>query len=370
MKNNDQSLMFYGEEGEIDKALRAIFWIVPARLRLACTFDTCIDGCNIKAGQFWMVGSSAQREEPFLAIQAVGHRVGIPQGTLPAGDFYLDWLQKMATQAGGDMLPKVLTIQELNEAFINKRMPSQEVLVETVCEEFFSLYSTTVIQNLRGMLARKIQPGMSEALATYLLQEIVKKSHILAIAAAQNVSEQYLAQFVRNWLKTQAPELTGLKGGEWKALQQFASRAGDQVLLFWVGAISGDDSTRREALQKVSADDYRAALDLLFKPIPPVLYLSLVHMDILFQYLMEFQQQITDKHFLDLSQVLVDMKQTNELEKLSGRVLNLQNNSLSDLEKLLKKEKSLPPGLAQAMQTRRAQLGSPAGFLGRIIGKN
>jgi len=49
-------------------------------------------------------------------------------------------------------------------------------------------------------------------------------------------------------------------------------------------------------------------------------------------------------------------KKFNELEKLSGRVLNLQNNSLSDLEKLLKKEKSLPPGLAQAMQTRRAQL--------------
>ena len=370
MKSKGQSLLFYGQADEIDRALRAIFWVVPARLRLGCTFDTCIEGCSVKAGQYWAAGASALRGDPFISIRAADYQVGSLKEILPTEDFYLDWLQKTALQPGAEMFPKVLTFQELNEAFIYKEKPSKEVMVETYCEEFFTLYSSKVIQNLQSIFARNIDPGLSESFTAYLLELHIPKSQVLSIATSKNMSVHDLTLFVRKWMKTKAPDFSGIKNGEWRALKQFSKQAGDSLLQVWVAVLSSDEGMRRDVIQKISAEDYKEALDLVCRPISPALFFHLNYLDILIPYLAEIQPHIDDDDFLELCRLLVEKNSTQHLAKLTWKVSNLQNKALTDLEKLLKKEKFLPTALIEALRIRRGQLGSPVGLLGKITGKN
>jgi hypothetical protein len=364
-----RSWMFYGNAGEIEDALRAVFWLVPASLRMNCTFDTCIDGCSVHSGQFWAVGCASRRSEPFLAIPASGHSIQSGKTPLTEPDLYVDWLQKAAAQPAAAMFPLAGTMQELSEAFQHKREPANEALTEEACNEFYKIYLPMVLQNLKGMFGKNITPGLSDSLTEYLLQVVTSKARVLTIAAAQNMSLQQLCPLLRAWLKAQAPDFKGLKAGEWKALSQIAKRAADPLLMFWVAALSGEDANRKEALKMIGAGDYQQAMGLLFAPIAPEMFFSSQHVDILFQELALQQLQISDESFLELGRRLAGTRQLDHLEMISGRVHTLENPALTELEKTMRKEEYLPPSLVSAMHSRRRELGAPLNLLQRITGR-
>jgi hypothetical protein len=203
---------------------------------------------------------------------------------------------------------------------------------------------------------------LSEAFSAYLLHAEPSKKIILAIAAAQGVADRYLAHLMRDWLKTLAPEFTGLKKGDWKALLQFAVRAVDYLLIFLTACQLGDETQRQEALQKMSAADYQVALEFLEAPIHPVSFVRPDFLDTLLTSLEPVLDRVGDEDFVDFVKVMAGIGQTDRLAGVSGRVFTLQNKALTELEKIIKKEKFLPVDLIRAIKTQRYRLGPPYGL--------
>jgi len=77
LSRQKQSLMLLAEDlDEIFLLLKLILMLIPPDDRVACTFDTYVNGCYPAAGAFWSVGSSKARSNAgFFPIRLVEQRL-------------------------------------------------------------------------------------------------------------------------------------------------------------------------------------------------------------------------------------------------------------------------------------------------------
>lgn len=82
LRRQQQSILLLAEyQDEIFLLLNVILMLIPPEDRVACTFDTCVDGCYPAAGAFWAIGSSRGKSNPgFLSIRLVEQRLEIKGG--------------------------------------------------------------------------------------------------------------------------------------------------------------------------------------------------------------------------------------------------------------------------------------------------
>lgn len=82
LRGKQQSILLLAEDqDDIFLLLNVILMLVPPEDRVACTFDTCVDGCYPAAGSFWAMGSSRGKSNPgLLSIRLVEQRLEVKGG--------------------------------------------------------------------------------------------------------------------------------------------------------------------------------------------------------------------------------------------------------------------------------------------------
>jgi hypothetical protein len=71
LSRHGQSILLISEDqDELFLLLNMIFMLIPPDERVACTFDTCVDGCYPTSGTFWLLGSGRGKNHAgFLPIR-------------------------------------------------------------------------------------------------------------------------------------------------------------------------------------------------------------------------------------------------------------------------------------------------------------
>jgi hypothetical protein len=363
------SLLLYGEEAGIHAALRAIFELAPLEARTACSFDTHIDGCSVKTGQYWAAGTASRQDQPFIPIDVSGYQVSGFKPDHAKGSLYQDWL-RWATQADQPQRWKHLpTIHELCESFADQRWPVLESCAPEACDTFYGIHKQQVLQTVDQVMIDATNNQLGPQLLNHGLNRDIPSKHLLAFAAAQSIPARYLTDLARSWLQKIAPEFSEFGRGDWKKLQELAIEAPDDILLFWAAVLGRSRKQHQDVLEKISADDYSKSLDMLNRGIEPVDFVTPRHIQTLMLKVQQLQFELNDDQFIDLILAVVEIDMTAHLERISRRVLQMDARGLKKLENHLKKVGSIPQSFRQAMEVRRDQLGPANGMMDWLASK-
>lgn len=364
IKAKSQSILFYGSENEIDEALRAVFDVVPKRTRLACSFDTHIERCMTPRGLYWAVGAPSRQGGSYIYINAASRQVGKFEAAPDTSDMYIAWLQHVAGRSSHEVMTQLPTIQELNEAFKDRR-PIQATLDEEASQSFFALHQKRIMEELSSALSSATSPKIGALLAEHLLNVADKKT-LLDIAASHAVMPKSLSSDIETWLLEQAPHFAALTGNDWKILQEVAHHAPNHTLLFWAAVGSNNKKLRQEALMKMDNDEFSRGLRLMLNPINPADFVTPQHLPALLDKVEPIVTNLEDEPFVDFLTALIAVGEVSALDALANRVFGLENKALTCLEKELQKSDNVSERFAEAVHRRREELGAPAGWRGTL----
>ena len=366
LQRDGKSVLMIGSSEEIIETLRIAFYLLPSSSRLDCSFDTVIEGCSVRPGTYWAVGaSSRQSSSSYYVVNAAESRV-VNELSRPSNrdDLYVEWLRHAtATPDFPSKMSQAYTIQQLAQAFASRQQISPDRLDRSACSEFLHLNEERVLRDLEALLADQVGRNLSKPLSLHMLQ-VIDAPRLLSITAGGKIPPGYLCKIVAHWIVEAQPDL---RDGDWKAIQDLARKGRDMRLLHWAATAGRRVNTRvrDEALKGMAADAFKAALERL-GPIPPADFVTARHLSLLLAD--RRLASMTDEEFLDLVSAIIEAGLTSQLGPLTGYIRRLDNEHLTQLEKMIKKHKRELPGQFESQITaRRKEVGDPPGLLDRIF---
>lgn len=237
---------------ELFTLFAGIFYVLKSQERLACTFDTFIDGCNPQPGVYWATGGIKRvMVSKFKTINMGAYTVGadILNGlsqAAPQDSFYLAWwnyaIRKSGVQAAMYQAPSAQAVMKSLETRQPLTPPSHGNLDMAVVKDFWDANATYFSEKLQGifvaLIGKNVGPFFAEQLLSASLMPI---QDLLNGTLLEQFELLNLATVLRDWVITNRPEF---KENQWKEIRNFAETAGEPYLMF-IGAVwSGKDNSR------------------------------------------------------------------------------------------------------------------------------
>ncbi len=365
LTKNGRSVLLVGGSEHINEALKTAFFLTPKSKRLACSFDTYIERCPTKRGLYWAVGATtSQRGSSYIPVNATQRRVTGRIADLKANDLYLVWLNYAISQGNLDQaMKKAFTIQSLVSAFDHRQKLQVDELDEDACQEFTSLNEKLVWRRVAMLIAGLVGKDLAESLTGYLRQTVdeIDVRYLLSAASVQSLKASYLSGIAARWILKHCPSLSPR---DLKSLQNLAWQGNDMRLLYLSSVLRKkvDTKTRDKALEHMNPKTFRDTLELLMEPIAPANLVTPNYLSILLSD--GRLQNMTSEQFVDLVQGILKIGAEDQLDALTGHVMLLDNDSLHQIEKSIKKRPNTSSGFKQAVITRREELGRRVRRLG------
>ena len=354
-----QSVLLVGEGEHINEALKTTFFLTPKSKRLACSFNTYIERCPTQRGLYWAVGvTTNQGSSSYILVNATQRQViGRVADDLKASDLYLAWLNHAISRGNLDKaMEKAFTIQSLASAFDHRKKPQVDELNEDACQEFMRLNERLVWQRVGTLIAGSVGKDLAKSLTDYLRQIVdeIDVRHLLSAASVQSLETSRLSEIAVEWILEHRPSLST---GDIKSLQNLAQQGNDMRLLYLSSVLGKkvDTKSRDKALEHMNSKTFRGTLELLMMPIAPVNFVTPNHLSILLSD--GRLQSMSGEQFVDLVQGILEVEAEDQLWALAGHVMLLDNDSLHQIEKVIKKRPDVSPRFKQAVTTQREKLG-------------
>jgi PAS domain-containing protein len=363
-----QTVLLIGTQPEITEALKTVFYLTPSHQRLACTFDTWIEGCPYQKAAFWAAGSSTWVDIGRITEVNAGARriTGHVADDLDSSDLYLTWL--LRNTASGRLDPILLraqVYQDLAEAFNARREPSTQALDIGVCRELLIYHERTLAERIDVGIAHwvgkdQILPLRARLWRTLTPQEIVK------YAALERIDPAELSICATDWLLADRPDLADT---DRRAIQALARSAKDERLLYLVAQLAKkpEVQVREEALRRIDAAQFQHLLDLAPDPIAPAFLVVQGRPD-LADLLTESPRldAMNAPQLAELVSALCAAGFGQRLEALAKFLPNAESDQVTQIEKRIAKESMAAPTFVEALVVRRQELGSSVNVFGRL----
>lgn len=357
-----QMVPFIGSAENIDEALRTVLYLAPPHKRLACTFDTCIDGCPPPRGLTWAVGTATRPQGEVRALVATNERRVVSQGEASRiePDLYLAWLHQASIQeAWPEVLRHTGAIQRLTAAFARREPPVLEAEHTDAYTTFCSLHSAYLLRRIEDALAPTVGDGLAPLLAEYIMRSKTEDVPPLSLAATQRLPVKAVSRLTLEWLMTHTPFM---HRDDWYGLQQLARR-GDHPRLLHLAATMGDKvdvEARDEALSAMDTATFEQVLAQCPVSVAPADLVTPDHVTLLLAW--PRVQRMSVAQSLDLIAALLRVKAMGSLPILITYVSRMDHKQLASLEKMLAKRPGVPSEFRTAVSRQRQVLGQAPGW--------
>lgn len=355
-----RSVMIVGSTTEIQETVQTIVTRLDPTQRVACSFDTCVDGCLTQPGTYWAIGmnqrqsGTATRDTPF--IDASTRRIQGGLVTQLSDDLYLSWLRHASTLPNGRELVRACgpTVQQLATAFVLHRRPRTEELNAEGCADFAAFHGKRVWAEVETALSSTLGKSLAASLAQYLQENSDRQDmiEILAGAAAQQFSLVDLAELVVDWLLTEHPEL---RENEWRTLSELGTNSKNITLCFLsiVNPRKVDHRARSVLLESLPYAAVHQLRTEVGEMVSPALFISPTHAGMIIDSL---PATITDEDLLTVTKAVIEADAAALLTRLLPRIGDVGPETAQNLLKLIRKRTDIPASFRNSLEDRRDQM--------------
>jgi len=352
------SLLLLSDDSYMIRALfSTALYLMDAEHRVACTFNTFVDGCVPSAGTYWAVGARKRISgSGFTTLDLSSGSLEIKQlSNDPKASPYSLWLRQTLKSYGEHSIgmTEIYAAQIAAECLAAKRpLPADEPLSETGLTTFREVnserYHTGLVKGLTEALGKSITEQFENVLVT-----LVGIRAVIDIGAQESVDPATLAPILYGWVVKNAASIKA-----WNDLLKFAQTARFDPLIALAGArapsniLTGNKAAiaSSAALERLAQngklqqylDDLRSALDIddLVTPVTASIISSEIDVE-----------SLDDEVFVKLAISLIKKYPPAIDERYSVRVRRVINKqTLKDLSKLVKKTDHLTSDFVQAVQ--------------------
>ncbi|MER2600171.1 MAG: hypothetical protein ABTQ73_11690, partial [Caldilineales bacterium] len=357
-------VLILGDAATIEEALEVTLALTPRSWRVNCTFDTAVDGCTGRPGQFWAGGVTSRQDGRAIQVSANERRVlaSIPI-RLDQADPYLYWLTLFPPDTiVAEVTKRAETFQDLTSAVSRQAPWPVEEVDDRTAEEFLALNRDRVQRLVAGQVSLYVGASKAADLASYLMSEVTPQTS-LQLASASTTDGQQLCNLVTDWIIDRHPNLPD---DDWRRIREFA-RDHDSPRLLWLAAVLAgrvDTMARDEALAAMEDATFQNILDYLDSPVAPVHFVARNHLDTL---LIDPRiVRVSEQEFMQMMKEIMRADAISRVECLSPCVSQLGDSSLTELETMLRGQSEMPEAFHQAMIERRTVLGQSRNQLGIV----
>lgn len=354
-----RSVVIVGSATEIQEAVRTIIMRIDPARRVACSFDTCVDGCLIQPGMYWAIGL-AQRQAgaggDALIVDATARRVQGGTTSQISDDLYLSWLRHTSGRPDGRDLVRAHgpTVQQLATAFALRKRPRVEDLDPEGCASFATFHGKRVWAEVETALSGALGKSLTTSLVQYLQSHSERQNlaEILAGAAAQQFRPADLAELVVDWLLTERPEL---RESEWRTLAELGVSSTNNTLRFLaiVSQKKVDHRARQLLLEGLNDRAVHQLRNELGDFVPPALFISPSHAGMIIDSL---PATIGDEDLLAITEAVIEANAASLLDRLTTRIGAAEVEAIHNLLKLTRKRSDVPASFRNALEELHNQM--------------
>jgi hypothetical protein len=185
------------------------------------------------------------------------------------------------------------------------------------------------------------------------------KSYVVSAGSCQNINLQRVSNILRDWLVQHLEAGNSLTKQKLIDLRNLSEGSHDVVLGFWISELQEDSKNSRKLLREMAEPESIESLVLLNKPISPVAFVDPRFSEVFVNKIKMQLNQVDDQGFFELVNKFIDESMIVHLAFLSSRINTLNNRYLTQIEKRVVKNKSIPLPFLQAMSERRHLIGAP-----------
>lgn len=369
-QTNKGTVMFFGPADDGENILRTLHGLLTPHQRIHCTFDTCLDRCNLPTHISYGVTAYTQRPGgTYLATVDLDRRQVTVSTSGNKKDLYTVWLEAAAnTRPFSAITIDAEDAYTLATAFETRQPLPRFDLKADLAREFFATFQQLITPKLNKSIASWLPDEVARAVTLFVIAafrddsgEVINRA--LSGAASEKAPADYLSDWVLFWLIQEKQELPV---AAYKQMQDLARQGRFPPLLFYVATTSKkiDTKARDEALVAMDNEQFRQVLDYYLKPIEPVHYVHHKHLLSLFNAPNVLAMNGTQA--ADFIKRIVDLELTAYLEQVHTLVRLLDREELTSVEKAISKKKQIPPIFAEAVRRQRQKIGEDPSLLGRL----
>jgi hypothetical protein len=248
-------LMIAADPEEIFRLLSCLLILLTANERLACTFDTFVDGCTPAVGAFWAIGGTKHINNSNFVPLRLAERNFESFTKRSSVSAYSAWFShalqtyEQLSQVNEDLY----AAQIVAEAFSAKKALPDEPLKESVLDGFYRLQRQSIINSLYRALAALVDRPIADAMMPSITAYLSLQSG-LSVAAQETFEKRTLAEILFSWLLKEQPVFRW-----WESSLKFAEQA-EYMPLLLLASIKARPPLLRN-YEKQQAQAVKALLD-------------------------------------------------------------------------------------------------------------
>ncbi len=364
----DKSMLLYGSNNDILSFIYVVFHFTPPSIRPNCSFDTCIDDCDIKPGAFWLVGATQKLNDLFIPINVSNNPFDKVSFPISTENCYLSWLKKSLDLYGSDTFYSVPGIQELCEVIEDKATYQGTEIDEQAFSVFLDVNGKYVGRFLSSLLIKITSKDIADAMAIDALM-LINKNDLLNIISSQKMPSN-IDLIVKTFITRVAPSFNKFEVSGWQSLASYCENSRNKVLKLWLSLITKDEQKRRLLLDQLDTVEFNETLQLVGKPFSPLLFLPTTNIKELLSVIRSQHIELNFKEFIELINLIIALNQPELLSYLVGPVAKLENQQVKQVEKAIMTSRYIPPDFNRAIRLRKDVLSKePKGIKKWLRGK-
>jgi len=354
--NKAQSLLLIGEPDTIIDTLRVAIAFAPdADTRLHCSFDSHIDRCSVRPGDYWAVGTTRRygTQRGFIPVDTITGKIerDISDTSSARHVLYLRWIdQALSRHSTATVLDWMPSVRPLCDALEGRGDWDSSSGEDAAIEDFFGeLGREIVTTRLETGLNPWLGPRMRRKLIEYLSGERCTIRLLLRLAMNPLTPNRELAERLCELLSRDPPRLPWT---EWRKIRKFARHAEHWLLLHRSATLPSttDKMARDQALAQMDEVAFTDALGLLGRPVAAVDFVAQRHLS---RLLAELDiTTLSGEGYFQLVESIIRLNKGEELANLVAPIESLSIRRVCKLYRLLKQRHACAEAFRQAITKR------------------
>jgi hypothetical protein len=354
-----QSLFLIGEPDTIVDTLRmAVAFAPDTATRLHCSFDSHIDRCSVRPGDYWAVGTTRRygTQRGFITVDTITGKIeGDTSGASSARhDIYSRWIdQALRRHSLATVLEWAPSVRPLCQALEERGIWDESSGSDAAIEDFFGELGREIAKTrLKTGLKPWLGPKVRRKLIDDLSGERCTARLLLRLALKPLTPNRELAERLCELISRDPPSLPW---SEWRKMRKFARRAEHWLLLHRSATLPATTNKRArdQALAQMDEAAFSDAVGLLGRPVAAVDFVAQRHLARLVQEL-----DITTLHgeeYFQLVQSIIRLNQGEELANLVTPVESLSIRRVCKLHRMLRRRYPCAKSFHEAIKKRIEQ---------------
>lgn len=367
--NKDDRAVMYGSAKGIEDTLRLVLSLLAPPQRIFCSFDTCLDRCNLpKEISYWAKGYSQKPSGSFsTVVDLENNRINLLNENKEK-NLYTTWLEKAALKDDlSEVIKGVDDAFEITNALENSQaLPNHRSIDHKVANEVFRVHQNLVTKKLIYTFEKWLPHDLAADFTDFLTSLFRYPEFLmpaLSVAASGKISPNLLSGWVMKWFVEKPKEIST---GSLKQLKTVAREGENYRLLFHLSTAfsSQDNKARDEALQLMATADFQEELDYLLKPIEVEHFVHERFIQVLINTLKH--HNVNHNQAIKLMARMIDLHLESSLDGVVYLLKDLKREEVSVLEKAIRKNKKVSPTFKQAVAKQRQKVGRNPSFFKRF----